>query len=81
MASYQQITHNDRIMLSTLRRKGLTQAEIARELDKNQSSISRELRRNKRKNISYHAVYATLEYHERKEKANQILKRIEVEQD
>jgi len=77
MASYNHITPNDRIMLSALNTKGFTQAEIARELGKNQSTISRELSRNKVKNIKYHAGYANRIYHERKRKVAQILKRIE----
>lgn len=77
MASHKQFTHNDRIMLSALKRKGFTQEEIARELDHDQSSISRELRRNKTKKTAYHAGNATRKYHERKKQANQVLKRIE----
>jgi len=77
MASHTQLTHNDRIMLSAMKRKGFTQKEIARELGKNQSSISRELHRNTRSNISYHAVFATIKYHERKKIANHFRKRIE----
>ena len=77
MTSYAQITHNDRIMLSALFRKGFTQSEIARELGKNQSTISRELSRNIVSNHPYHAVYATRKYHRRKERVNQIHRRIE----
>jgi len=77
MTSYAQITHNDRIMLSALLRKGFTQGEIARELDKNQATISRELSRNKEQNKKYHAGSATKIYHQRKLQANEILKRIE----
>lgn len=77
MTSYYQFTHNDRIMLSALKRRGFTQSEIARELGKNQSSISRELSRNKEPHTSYHAGNATRRYHQRKEATNQILRRIE----
>lgn len=77
MASHTQFTHNDRIMLSALLRKGFTQSDIARELDKNQSSVSSELKRNSDKNGYYHAGHATRKYHGRKAKANQVLKRIE----
>lgn len=77
MASHTQLTHNDRIMLSALQRKGFTQVEIARELSINQSSISNELKRNSDKKGIYHAGYATRRYHERKQKANQPRKRIE----
>jgi len=64
-------------MLSALLRKGFTQGEIARELDKNQATISRELSRNKEQNKKYHAGSATKIYHQRKLQANEILKRIE----
>lgn len=77
MASHKQFTHNDRIMLSALRKKGFTQFEIARELGFNQSSISNELKRNSYKKNDYHAGRATRKYHERKRKANQPRKRIE----
>jgi transposase, IS30 family len=58
MASYEQFTKEDRIMLSTLRRRGCTQEEIARALGKNQSSISRELSRNVQNDGTYHAGHA-----------------------
>ena len=77
MASYQQLTHNDRIMLSALKRRGFTQVQIARELGKNQSSISRELSRNKGPNRQYHAGNARRIYQQRKEAANQVLRRME----
>ena len=76
MASYQHLTQNDRIMLSALKRKGLTQSEIARELGKNQSSISRELQRNREDDFTYHAGEAKRKACKRRNKANQKLKRI-----
>ena len=48
MMSYAHFTQGERILLSRLRRRGLTQAEIVRELDKDQSSMSREFDRNKK---------------------------------
>lgn len=77
MASHKHFTQNERIMLSALNSKGFTQAEIARELRKNQSSISRELKRNIFKNEKYHAGKANKIYHQRKIKANQPRKKIE----
>lgn len=77
MASYHQFTQEERSLLSALKRKGFTQKEIARELGRDQSTISRELARNKKGDGSYHAGYAKLTVHERKEKANAALKRIE----
>lgn len=41
--SHHHLTHEDRIRLATLKRAGLNQSEIARELGKNRSTISREL--------------------------------------
>jgi len=50
MRSYNQFTQEDRIILSLLIRRGFKQAEIAREINKSQSAISRELNRNKQNN-------------------------------
>ena len=77
MASYHHFTQEDRIMLSTLRRRGLTQEEIARALNKDQSSISRELTRNRKPGNTYHAGEARRINKERRRKANARLKRIE----
>lgn len=77
MTSYKHFTQINRKMLGALKRKGFTQNEIARELDINQSSVSREFNRNKDKNNKYHAGKAAQKYHERKKQASQKLKRIE----
>ena len=77
MASYRQFTQEERILLSALNRRGLTQKEIARELQKHQSSISRELERNKKEHGGYHAGYAKQTVRQRREEANAALKRIE----
>lgn len=45
--AYQQLTSDDRYMLSILRKQGLTQAAIARELGRSPSTISREIKRNR----------------------------------
>jgi transposase, IS30 family len=71
MASYGQFTKEDRIMLSTLRRRGLTQEEIARALSKNQSSISRELARNIQNDGTYHAGHAKRQASQRRKAAQQ----------
>lgn len=63
-------------MLSALNRKGFTQKDIARELNKNQSSISRELTRNKKESGGYHAGEAKERTRERRRQANAQLKRI-----
>jgi transposase, IS30 family len=44
--TYHQITCEERYMLAALRRQGLTQSEIAQELGRHRSTISRELKRN-----------------------------------
>lgn len=76
MASYHHFTQSDRIMLSALKGKGLTQAQIATELGKDQSSISRELKCNSKKGEAYHAGYAKRIANERRNTANEKLKRI-----
>lgn len=43
---YRQLTSEERYMISALRRQGIHQAEIARNLSRHRSTISRELRRN-----------------------------------
>lgn len=77
MVSYNHFTQEQRIMLSVLKRRGLTQKEIAREINKDQSAISRELNRNKSTNNTYHAGIAKYKAQQRREQANQVLKRIE----
>jgi transposase, IS30 family len=44
--TYHQITSEERYILATLRTQGLNQSEIARQLGRHRSTISRELRRN-----------------------------------
>ena len=43
---YHQLTENERYQIYTLKKLGVTQKEIARHLNRNESTISRELRRN-----------------------------------
>ncbi len=50
------LTHDDRIRLASLKRAGLKQKDIAKELGKNPSTISRELKRNLTKNKSRYDV-------------------------
>src|SRR5687768_16506390 len=44
--TYHQITSEERYILATLRRQGLNQSEIARELGRHRSTVCRELKRN-----------------------------------
>lgn len=46
MTRYQQLTQDERYMITALRQTGCSQAEIARRLGRSASTISRELRRN-----------------------------------
>ena len=68
MASYHQFTQDERIMLSALLRKDFTQTEIAREIGKSQSAISRELNRHKQTDGRYHAGEAKRKCNALKEK-------------
>lgn len=53
MRKYRQLTSEERYALSTLRKQGCTQAQIARALGRHRSTISREVRRNSRKDGGY----------------------------
>src|SRR5215216_566724 len=44
--TYRQLSPEERYMLATLRRQGCNQAEIARQLGRHRSTVSREVRRN-----------------------------------
>lgn len=76
MVSYAHFTQEERIILSALSRRKLTQIEIARELRKDQSSVSRELRRNCRLDSSYHAGEARRIANRKRIEANQQLGKI-----
>lgn len=51
--SYHQITSEERYMISAYRVQGFSQAEIARQLGRHRSTISREIRRNQRADGKY----------------------------
>lgn len=53
MRKYRQLTSEERYALSTLRKQGCTQAQIARALGRHRSTISREVRRNSRNDGGY----------------------------
>lgn len=70
--SYSHLTHLDRVKLATLRRVGLTQKVIAKELGRDPATISRELKRNPASNKAGYDV--------RIAQTNTIARRIEVNQ-
>ena len=53
MRKYHQLTSEERYALSTLRRQGFTQGAMARALGRHRSTISRELKRNSKKDGAY----------------------------
>lgn len=70
--SYKHFTQEERVALATLRRAGHSQAECARELGKDPSSISRELHRNPDPQTGrYHAGEAGRMTRDRRREANQ----------
>ena len=68
--SYTHFTRIERIKLEELKKKGKSIREIARELGRSPSSVSRELRRNQSKNGSYHHWRATILYILRRRKCH-----------
>ena len=58
MRTYHQLTSEERYALSTLRRQGYSMRGIARALDRAPSTISREVRRNRRKDGRYRCFTA-----------------------
>jgi IS30 family transposase len=58
MRTYHQLTSGERYELSALRKQGLSQAQIARALGRHPSTISRELRRNVKKDGAYRPALA-----------------------
>ena len=76
--SQNHLTHEDRIRLATLNRAGLNQTEIAHELGKHRSTISREFARNGVNNKSgYDIKIAQEETNKRRLLANQHFRKIE----
>jgi len=58
MTRYRQLTSGERYALSALRKQGLKQAQIARALGRDRSTISREVRRNAKKDGAYRPALA-----------------------
>jgi transposase, IS30 family len=69
--SFTHLTSTDRIRIAALRRAGHTRTEIARQLGKHHSTISRELRRNKTGRSAYNARTANQKAAARRLVANQ----------
>lgn len=58
---HKQLNRDDRVALGALRRAGLNQSDIARELKVHRSTISRELQRNRKPGGGYHAANAAVQ--------------------
>jgi IS30 family transposase len=74
---YHHITQDKRTALAALLRAGLSQRDAAKELGINQSSISRELDRNTKKESEYHSMTATVIARERRRKSKEAFRKIE----
>lgn len=70
MLSYTHFTRIERIKIEELRKKGKGIREIARELGRSPSSVSREIRRNQSKRKPYHNWRATILYITRRQKCH-----------
>ena len=66
MQSYHHFTLEERVCLYLMLKEGKSQAEIAQVLQKNKSSISRELKRNRFENGNYQALAASMQYKHRR---------------
>jgi IS30 family transposase len=78
MMSRDHLTHDDRIRLASLKRAGLKQKDIAKQLGKNPSTISRELKRNPSSNKAlYNVKIAQDNTDQRRFLANQHFRKIE----
>lgn len=66
---HRHFNREDRIALGALKRAGLSQAEIGRQLGFNRSSISRELKRNPKPSGGYHALNADIQASTRRKNA------------
>lgn len=76
MRHHTQLTDKDRSELSVLVRAGIMQKDIAKLLGKNPSTISRELKRNKKEKDNYNAIKARDRVKERRKRANKRFKKV-----
>ncbi len=74
---HRHFNREDRIALGALRRAGLSQAEIGRQLGFNRSSISRELKRNPKPRGGYHALNADVQATTRRQHSKQNYRKID----
>lgn len=74
--SHRQLNSKERIVLEKLFHSNLSQKEIARILNRPESTISKELARNKDKNGNYLAKTAKKKLKKRRTKANQKFKKL-----
>ena len=74
--SYTHLTSNQCVELAALLRARVKQKDIARQLGKDPSSISREIKRNSRDG-KYYAIYARLKTKDRRIEANKRFRKIE----
>lgn len=79
--SHTHLTIDDRRVVATLVLAGHGQAEIARQVGKDQSSISREIRRNRYSDQRYLAGYAENQAQKRRKVANQCGRKLGVDQE
>lgn len=74
---HKHFNREDRIALGALKRAGLSQSEIGRQLGFNRSSISRELKRNPKPRGGYHALNADVQATTRRQYAKQNYRKID----
>jgi IS30 family transposase len=68
---HKHFNREDRIALGALRRAGVSQAEIGKQLGFNRSSVGRELKRNQKPRGGYHALNADIQAATRRQYAKQ----------
>jgi len=66
--SYHHLTTEDRACIQIFYKHGMNQSEIAKELKRSKSTISRELRRNQSRDEGYNAIGAQRKYNKRRKK-------------
>lgn len=75
---HRHINREDRIALGALKRAGLSQSEIGKQLGFHRSSIGRELKRNPRPRGGYHALNADIQATTRRQQAKRDYRKIDL---